>query len=49
VKLDPPVASMWPSANRCFSVSPTKDTTYTLTAEDAAGNSKTASLTLKVH
>jgi hypothetical protein len=48
VRLDPPVASMWPSYNRCFAISPTKDTTYTLTADDGNGNSKSASFTLKV-
>jgi hypothetical protein len=49
VSLDPPVAEMWPSYDRCFDISPTKDTTYTLTADDGKGNSKTASFTLKVH
>jgi hypothetical protein len=31
-----------------MNISPKKDTTYTLTAQDVAGNSKTASLTLEV-
>jgi hypothetical protein len=48
IKIDPPVESVWPSLNRCLNISPKKDTTYTLTAQDAAGNSKTASLTLQV-
>jgi len=48
VRLDPPVANVWPSVSRCFEISPMKDTTYTLTAEDANGNSKSASVTLKV-
>ncbi len=48
VRLDPPVDSVWPSYNRCFDISPTKDTTYTLTADDGNGNSKSASFTLKV-
>ena len=48
VKLDPPVASVWPSAARCVAVSPRKETTYTLTAVDAQGNTKTATLTVQV-
>jgi len=48
VSLDPPVASMWPSVNRCFEISPKKDTKYTLTAVDASGNTKTQSVTLEV-
>jgi hypothetical protein len=48
VRLDPPVAEMWPSYDRCFAISPTKDTTYTLTADDGNGNSRTASFTIKV-
>jgi len=49
VSIDPPVAEMWPSVSRCFNVTPQKTTTYTLTAEDAQGNKKTASLEIKVH
>jgi hypothetical protein len=48
VTLDPPVAQMWPSATRCFDVTPTKTTNYTLTAIDAQGNKKTVSVELKV-
>lgn len=48
VELDPPVASMWPSVSRCFDVTPTKTTTYTLTAQDSQGNKKTATLEVKV-
>jgi hypothetical protein len=48
VKLDPPVASVWPSATRCVAASPRKETTYTLTAADAQGNTKTATLTVQV-
>jgi hypothetical protein len=48
VRLDPPGGTVWPSLNRCFAITPRKDTTYTLTAEDANGNSKNASFTLKV-
>jgi hypothetical protein len=49
VHLDPPVGPVWPSYSRCLDVTPRKDTTYTLTAEDAAGNTKTATVTLRVH
>ncbi len=48
VTLDPPVAEMWPSASRCFDITPTKTTNYTLTATDAQGNKKTVSVELKV-
>jgi hypothetical protein len=48
VKLDPPVASVWPSATRCVAASPRKETTYTLTAVDAQGNTKTATVTVLV-
>jgi hypothetical protein len=48
VTLDPPVAEMWPSASRCFDVTPTKTTNYTLTATDAQGNKKNVALELKV-
>jgi hypothetical protein len=48
IRIDPPVEGVWPSLNRCMNISPKKDTTYTLTAQDVAGNSKTASLTLEV-
>jgi hypothetical protein len=48
VKLDPPVASVWPSTTRCVAASPRKETTYTLTAVDAQGNAKTATLTVQV-
>jgi hypothetical protein len=48
VKLDPPAASVWPSATRCVAASPRKETTYTLTAVDAQGNTKTATVTVLV-
>jgi hypothetical protein len=49
VRLDPAAGPVWPSYSRCLDVAPHKDTTYTLTAEDAAGNTKTATTTLHVH
>jgi hypothetical protein len=49
VRLEPnPEAGVWPSFSRCITVSPKKSTTYTLTAVDAAGNSKAATLEVKV-
>ena len=48
VKLDPAAEPMWPSFYRCVHVSPRKTTTYTLTIEDGAGHSKTATIEVKV-
>ncbi len=49
VKLEPQDNPVWPSYSRCVEVAPRKDTTYTLTVQDAAGNTKTQSLDVKVH
>ncbi|MGC1659490.1 MAG: hypothetical protein WA737_05695 [Candidatus Acidiferrales bacterium] len=49
VALDPPEAPVWPSFSRCVEVAPRKTTTYTLTATDAAGHAKTATLEIQVH
>jgi len=49
VKLEPPVANVWPSVDRCIQVAPKKTTTYTFTADDGKGNAKTAQLTIEVH
>ena len=48
ITIDPPVGALWPSHARCLDVSPKKDTTYTLTIQDAAGNTQTQSVTVKV-
>lgn len=48
VRLDPPAGSVWPSLSRCVEVAPKKNTTYTLTAEDAAGQARTATVTVQV-
>ncbi len=48
VHLEPQTNPVWPSFMRCVDVAPKKDTTYTLTAEDGQGNSKTASVEVKV-
>lgn len=48
VKLDPQSNPVWPSYSRCVNDSPTKTTTYTLTIADAAGNTRSQSLTVQV-
>jgi hypothetical protein len=48
VKLEPQENPVWPSYSRCVDVSPKKTTTYTLTIQDAAGNTKTQSLDVTV-
>lgn len=48
VKLDPPAAEVWPSHSRCFDVTPSKTTTYTLSITGASGESKTASVSIRV-
>src|SRR5579863_3015683 len=46
VALKPPSnVHVWPSYERCVSVSPAKTTTYTLTATDAAAHTKSAQAT----
>ena len=50
VTLKPPSnVHVWPSYERCVSVSPSKTTTYTLTATDAAAHTKSAQATIEVH
>lgn len=49
VKLEPQPNPVWPSYSRCVDVAPTKTTTYTLTIADAAGNTKSQSVEVKVH
>lgn len=48
VKLEPEAARVWPSANRCFDISPRQSTTYRLTIEGADGQKKSASIELQV-
>jgi hypothetical protein len=48
VFIDPPVGPVWPSYTRCLDVSPRKDTIYTLTIQDASGNTKSQSVAIKV-
>ncbi len=48
VKLEPQSNPVWPSYSRCVDVTPAKTTTYTLTVGDAAGNTKTQTVEVKV-
>jgi hypothetical protein len=48
VTIEPQQDGVWPSLNRCISISPKKTTKYTLTAEDATGQKQTMSLTIEV-
>jgi hypothetical protein len=48
VTLEPQSSAVWPAFERCVSVSPKKTTTYTLTATDAKGNTKTATAEVEV-
>jgi hypothetical protein len=48
VAFDPPIADAWPSISRCVDVSPEKSTTYTLNADDGAGFSDKAQVSLRV-
>jgi hypothetical protein len=48
VRLEPQPNPVWPSYSRCVDVKPTKSTTYTLIIADAAGNTKTQTLEVKV-
>lgn len=48
VRLDPAVERVWPSASRCFTVMPDRETRYTLTAEDGEGHAATESFVLQV-
>ena len=48
VKLEPQDNPVWPSYNRCVDVAPKKDTTYTLTIQDAAGQVQSQTLDIKV-
>ena len=47
-KLDPPVEPIKPMYFHCLEIAPKKTTTYTITAENAAGQKESRSLTLPV-
>lgn len=48
VTLEPQSNPVWPSYSRCVDATPRATTTYTLTATDASGNKKSASLVVHV-
>jgi len=48
VTLQPQSNPVWPSYGRCVDVTPSKTTTYMLTATDAAGHSKSATVVVEV-
>ncbi len=48
VHIEPGVEPVKPALSHCLEVHPKKTTTYTLRAEDAQGNTKTATLTVNV-
>jgi hypothetical protein len=48
VKLEPQSEPVWPAYSHCVQVMPRKTTTYTFTAEDAAGHTKAAKVEVQV-
>ncbi len=48
VKIDPPVEQAKPTYYHCVQIAPKTTTTYTITAQDGKGNSKSESLTIQV-
>lgn len=48
VTLEPQNQPVWPSTERCVTVSPIKTTTYTITISDAAGKTKTENVEVQV-
>jgi len=48
LRLDPPVANVSPALVRCFSVEPTRDTSYTLFADGSDGSRDEASFAIRV-
>jgi hypothetical protein len=48
VRLEPPVANVSPSLNRCVEAAPSRNTQYTLTAEGQDGRTVSAALTVGV-
>jgi hypothetical protein len=48
VRIDPPLADVYPAINRCVDAAPQHDTTYTLTAAGQDGKTATAEFTLAV-
>ena len=48
VKLEPQSQPVWPAFIHCVQVSPRKTTTYTLTADDGAGHTTSATVDIRV-
>lgn len=48
VRVDPSVERLSPAVSYCFEVKPTRETRYTLTAEDGKGHTATESVVLQV-
>jgi len=48
VRIEPYSGALWPAYSHCVSVTPHATTTYTLTAEDAEGHTKTATTKVQV-
>jgi hypothetical protein len=48
VGIEPGIEPIQPALSHCLEVFPRKTTKYTLTAKDARGNTKSASLTIRV-
>ena len=48
LRLEPPVAEVYPTFNHCLEASPRQTTEFTLTAGDAEGHQATAKFTLRV-
>jgi hypothetical protein len=48
VKLDPPIATLKPAYRNCIEIAPKTTTTYTITADDGKGHTKSESLTVRV-
>jgi hypothetical protein len=44
-----PIGKVDPAYARCFKVSPKRDTNYVMTAQDASGQTQTATLKLRVY
>jgi hypothetical protein len=48
VRIDPPIADVWPSMNRCVDARPARETRYTLTADGVEGGHVSESFTVQV-
>lgn len=48
VAINPPVGDVWPAFDHCVSLRPKNTTTYTITATDSAGHTKSTTTTLEV-